>query len=279
MLTEMWPALRSNRARLAAHFVLDKTVDPLTIVNSLAAGWDLTTTNGIVHVAKCNISFEAALAGEKAPPATVPPIAGAALAFHILWQIFPPSVLAAFVQSKQMHSPWAFWKLLGSWVMWIVAAPAAITDALFIGRPDLSCIVSDLYAEWLCCCRSPAIIETQLTTLLCESWAYTTHSHEWEVVQGWIIRAGIMCVAPTPTRPATIMLNGTPCLVLAVRDMVLLALVQLFCTPLAWSVKVPPESAPAQFKALHSELTRAAPFQSPMDELYPQNAYTTRTFA
>lgn len=274
----MWPNLRSNRARLASYLVHEGNVDVVETVETLAVGWAMTVDNGIARVAG-GLSFEAALAGTV--PAAAGPAETTALALHLLWLTFPPAVLAAFVQSKHMtpaHTS-VFWTTLYSWVSWIVAAPATITAALHIGRPDLAGLVGALYTEWMCLCRSPATIAAQLDGLLAGCWEYTTHSHEWTVVRGWIERAGIICVPPTAAAAASISLNGVPCLTVSLRDRVLLALVQLFCTPLQWSLNPPPETAPTGFRALHTLLSTTAHHPSPIDELYPIEQYAQQTFA
>ena len=272
----MWPTCRSDRARLAAHLVFDSAHPVMEMVETLVHGWTMSVSNGIVHVAG-GVSFEAALAGPV--PTMVPPTATPALALHMLWLTFAPAVLATFVQSKHMSTPTTpFWATLNSWIAWIIAAPVPITAALHVGRPDLQDLAGQLYTEWLCLCRSPQVINDQLIYLLGECWDYTTHSCEWAAVQQWIERAGIMCTPPGPGRKATISLNGAPCLVLSIRDRVLLVLVQLFCTPFEWSRCAPPDSAPAAFRALHTTLTSVLHRPSPIDELYPREQYEARTF-
>jgi hypothetical protein len=222
------------------------------------------------------VVFEAAMVGEPTTVAT--PTETTALALHLMWISFAPAVLAAFVQSKHMSAPSQFWSTLHSWTAWILAAPNPITASLQVGRPDLQALVGHLYTEWLCLCRSPSTITAQLSTVLDTPWEYTTHSSEWEALQEWIIRAGVMCVRPSLKHPAAIALNGAPCLSLSVRDRVLLTLVQLFCAPFEWSKHKPPPTAPAAFQALHLVLTDVV-YPSPFDELYPREAYDTRAFA
>jgi hypothetical protein len=274
----MWPTCRIDRARLAAYLVFDAQVDVMGALETMEGGWQLTVSNGIVRTSGGHL-FEATLAGTA--PATVPPLTLTMLALHLLWISFPPAVLAAFIQSKHMlcehKSP--FWASLFSSVAWIIAAPAPITTALHIGRPDVSGLVSALYTEWLCLCRSPAIVETQLAAVLIPCWDYTTYTAEWEHVQTWIVRAGIMCARPHTSAAASISLNGAPCLALSKRDKVLLVLVQLFCDPLQWSANEPPHTAPTAFRDLSKLLTADTHHPSPVDDLYPVNQYTSRDFA
>lgn len=271
----MWPRSRHERAGLAAHLAIDSGCNVLEIVETLAHGWQMTVSNGMVRT-KSGVVFEAAVAGE--PIALAPPSETTALALHLMWISFAPAVLAAFVQSKHLSGPSAFWATLHSWTAWILAAPEPITASLQVGRPDLQGLVGHLYTEWLCLCRSPSVIAAQLGSILGACWEYTTHSPEWEALQTWIVRAGIMCVCPSPKQPPTITLNGAPCLSLSVRDRVLLTLVQLFCAPFEWGRTKPPDTAPAAFQSLHIALTGDVVYHSPFDELYPRGAYDTRVF-
>jgi hypothetical protein len=271
----MWPHSRHERASLAAHLVIDSGSNVLELVETLARGWQMSVSNGMVRTAD-GVVFEAAIAGE--PVAQALPPETTALALHLMWISFTPAVLAAFIQSKHMSAPSGFWATLHSWTAWILAAPEPITASLQVGRPDLQALVGSLYTEWLCLCRSPSVIAAQLAAVLGTCWEYTTHSPEWEALQTWIIRAGIMCVRPSLKQPPSIALNGAPCLSLSVRDRVLLALVQLFCTPFEWCRSKPPDTAPAAFRSLHQSLTANAVYPSPFDELYPRGAYDTRVF-
>lgn len=257
--------------------MIDGKADVMAMIGTLAEGWQMTVNNGIVHTSGGQL-FEAALAGTV--PARVCPAEIAPLALHMLWISFTPAVLATFVQSKHMFhehkSP--FWAKLYSSVAWIIAAPVPITIALHIGRPDLSGLVSALYTDWLCVCRSPAVVEQQLSDVLASCWGYTTHTAEWTHVQTWIERAGIMCTRPHTSATASISLNGKPCLTVSARDKVLLVLVQLFCEPLQWCSRQPPDSAPLAFRQLHGVLTSGTHYPSPIDDLYPIDQYTSRVF-
>jgi len=270
----MWPSSRANRARLAVHLIVEAKTDPMKLLSLLERGITCTVCSGICTIEN-GISFEADMANlNEDKSSTVPGSSLTALALHVLWIVFPSTTMATFVQSKCIASHSPFWTTLYSWVSFIVAAPAVITNTLHIGRPDLSWFVSKLYLEWLAMVRSPGVIEAQLDRLLKETWAYSTYSDEWRHIETALLSFGIMC-NKRPLKTSSLTLNGIGGVVISQRDKVMMALFQLFMSPLKWATICPPDTAPQIFKDIHTELqtnsSNSRP--APIDELYERSKY------
>lgn len=264
----MWPALRPHRISLAS-FLVTQGGDAVRMMESMADGWSIRTSNGFVHV-EHGPTFSVSL-GTFGADAFIPWADLVCLGLHVLWQSFHPNVATAacFVQSKTLINPHApFWDALFAHTAWILLPPEPIRDAMCIGRPDLAHIVQKGYFEWLVRMRTPAHIDSALEMLLDRPWKLRSTSTLWLYIESIVSKAciqvgvtkalapqmqahGVVCTKVT--RPVILLDNRIP-LVIHARDMVLLIIVLVFGKDTNWADNGVPADAPTQFFAVRDQM-------------------------